>query len=532
MRLEKTLSFEEAGMGSSLFRAYYTGSDTTRKFWPHSPTSPNWRAIIDAKKGYSSTNRTALIQALTAQYGALLSDNTKKLLKKLANPNCFTVCTGHQLSFAGGPAYFFYKMISAIQLAQSLESQFPDIQVQPVYWMNSEDHDFAEINHFHFLGKTFSLSTETPDIPTGEQSASSAAVAFEQLRNTFPNLKDYEEALQVIENAYASAKTLSEATRILVQTWMEPLGILVLDQADENLKSLFFPTIIKDFKENISFKAVQKSIAALENEGFDPQVNPREINFFYHHPTAGRKRWIATDAGFQVIDTDIAVPVDQIESFLRSNLKHMSTNVVTRPLYQETILPNLAYLGGPAEVHYWLQYGELFQQMNVPHPAVLMRDSFLIIPDKTWSKWKGMGLDVNDLFLRPEALEKRYLELNEEADLDATPFHRRHEELYNDLAALAATYDPSLNAWTRAEGTRAAKSLDTVFGRLKKAAREKHQRNLKFISDTQTKLFPEGSFQERYWNVLHLSPNLPNFFVELTNHANPLNPGVKIITSE
>src|SRR5690606_27481839 len=100
-------------------------------------------------------HRDALVAALKAQYGDLIASSpaVAQNIELLKNSNTFTVTTGHQLNIFTGPLYFIFKIVTAIRLAQDLKKKFTDKDFIPVYWMATEDHDFAEINHTRVYGK-------------------------------------------------------------------------------------------------------------------------------------------------------------------------------------------------------------------------------------------------------------------------------------------------------------------------------------------------------------------------------------------
>lgn len=95
-----------------------------------------------------------MVTVLQDQYSNVsISDATLENIKLLENKDTFTITTGHQLNLFTGPLYFLYKILSTINLSETLAEQFPLQRFVPVYWMATEDHDFEEINYFNFKGK-------------------------------------------------------------------------------------------------------------------------------------------------------------------------------------------------------------------------------------------------------------------------------------------------------------------------------------------------------------------------------------------
>jgi uncharacterized protein YllA (UPF0747 family) len=73
---------------------------------------------------------------------------TERKYRSFKTSNTFTITTGHQLNLFSGPVFFVYKILQTIKTCTYLKENFPGFNFVPVYWMASEDHDFAEINHF------------------------------------------------------------------------------------------------------------------------------------------------------------------------------------------------------------------------------------------------------------------------------------------------------------------------------------------------------------------------------------------------
>src|SRR6185312_15676639 len=153
MNFKKTdISFEETGQFSKAFTDYVNGTLSLLPFYEHRPNIEGFRKAIEAQAG-NNINRELLVNVLAKSHGTSASEATHKNIELLKEKNTYTVTTGHQLCLFTGPLYFIYKIVTAINLAQQLKKEFPQHNFVPVYWMASEDHDFAEINHAYLFGK-------------------------------------------------------------------------------------------------------------------------------------------------------------------------------------------------------------------------------------------------------------------------------------------------------------------------------------------------------------------------------------------
>ncbi|MCB0381851.1 MAG: bacillithiol biosynthesis BshC, partial [Psychroserpens sp.] len=156
------ISFRDTTYFSSLICDYLDENEDLKPFYNRFPNLDNFKAQIQEKQaGFNNHTRQVLVKTLNKQYkNASVSKLTQTHIDALSHTNTFTVVTGHQLNIFTGPLYFFYKIISTINLCKALKEAYPEYHFVPVYWMASEDHDFAEINYFNFKGKKVQWNRE------------------------------------------------------------------------------------------------------------------------------------------------------------------------------------------------------------------------------------------------------------------------------------------------------------------------------------------------------------------------------------
>lgn len=524
-----TISFENAGVGSACFQDYSQQKKQLQHFYKFAPNLEGFAEAIQ-ERSKKIVDRKTLHAALVQQYyGFEMSAALKENIDALLNENTFTVTTGHQLNILGGPLYFYYKIMSAIQLSQQLKHRFPDKQFVPVYWMNTDDHDFPEINHFQFLGKTFSWQTQQATTgPTGLLSTEDFHTVFEEIEQTFSNLTMYEEVLSVYKKAYLEHKTLSEATRYFVNYFFGKYGLVCLDQNDAALKRLFKPTAMKDLQEENSFLFTEKTISEMEAAGYEKQVNPRNINFFYTE-NAQRNRIVKEGNYYKVLNMNIRWNGAEIEKEWEENPTKFSTNVVTRPLYQETVLPNLAYIGGPAEIHYWLQYKATFDYYAVFYPVLVMRDSFVLLTAKINDKLQKTGMKIEDFFAPEEQIIKQYILEKAGGEILLTEEENALRSLYAAIATIGEKIDKTLVDSVQAEMQKALNGLKNIEGKFIRAKKNKEEQNTKVIRDIKQAIFPGGSLQERKESMLTYTSNPTEWIDFVLKNSNPLQMNVKTL---
>src|SRR5690606_34772245 len=107
---------------------------------------------------------------------------------------------------------------------------------------------------------------------------------------------------------------------------------------------------------------------------------------------------------FQVVGTELNFSISEMEQLLSEHAEQFSPNVVLRPLYQQHILPTLAYVGGPGELAYWLQLKKLHDKQGIFFPVLLPRCSYTILDDGVQKLMNKLPLEVEDYFKSTEEL--------------------------------------------------------------------------------------------------------------------------------
>ena len=376
----KFISLDATGHFSKLFLDYVNQDSKLSSFYKCTPTIDSFSQAI---KDVSSQrfNRKQLVEVIEEQYLAVNPKSRIPNLKSLLEENTFTVCTGHQLCLFTGPLYFIYKIITTINLAEALKKKYPKNNFIPVYWMASEDHDFEEVNHVNLFGKKLEWKDKQGGA-LGRYSTSGIPELVAELKSMLGDSINANELISIFENAYAKHADLASATRFLVNELFGQYGLIILDADDARLKNEMKEIFEDELSNKTSFRLVSNTIEKLEGQGYKAQVNPREINLF-------------------LLKKNERARIESAVQLEASNLKPetLSPNVVTRPLYQQKILPNLAYVGGPSEIAYWLEYKEMFDHYRVNFPILIPRNFVMLIDAHVGNKLDKLGLEAEDVFL-------------------------------------------------------------------------------------------------------------------------------------
>ena len=490
---------------SNFFLDYISKAENLQPFYNRFPSIESLGPQLNEKAiSFPEHNRTVLAEVLKHQYKDLnISEAVSNNINNLSNNKTFTITTGHQLNIFTGPLYFIYKIVTVINACKKLKQAYPENNFVPVYWMASEDHDYEEIKYFTLFGKKYVWETDqTGGVGRFDTSG------LGKLSDEVPG------DVTFFREAYAKNKTLANAVRHYINALFGDLGLVVVDADDRSLKTLFKKVIHDDLFNHSPKKSVDSTNSELHKLGYHTQVNAREINHFYLENNL-RSRIEKTDTGFSVVDTELKFSETEVLKMIEETPEKFSPNVILRPLYQEIILPNLAYTGGPAELVYWLQLKGVFENFNIPFPVLLPRNFAMVIDHPSVRKFNKTGLELADLFEEKNFLFNHWIIKNTHHNLSVGKELKEIQELFNSLGERASKIDITLTPLITAQSKKAINSLEKIEHKLLKAEKRLHSDKLGQLEDLKKSLFPKDSLQERTDNFL-------NFYQQDTQFINKL----------
>ncbi|MDG1375365.1 MAG: bacillithiol biosynthesis cysteine-adding enzyme BshC [Flavobacteriaceae bacterium] len=527
------ISFRDTAYVSKLICDYVEKRPELQPLYHQFPSLENFKAQLEAKQSeFNSEKRSVLVTALTDQYKPFRpSELTVNAIQSLGDENTFTVTTGHQLNLLGGPLYFLYKIISTINLAKELTNKYPKNKFVPVFWMASEDHDFEEINHFNFQNKRFQWTQNTSGA-VGAVSTSKLSEFVEVFSNVLGNSSHALELNDLVEKAYLGHSNLADATRYLVHALFGSEGLVIIDGNDVAFKRLFIPKIVSELTNQHAFTTVSKTNKELLkiDPAFKAQVNPREVNLFYLKENF-RERIVKNEGVYSVLNSDITWNLVEIMDEVSLHPERFSPNVIMRPLYQETVLPNLCYIGGGGELAYWLQLKSFFDLEQIQFPILLHRNSVLLITPKQHDKLDKLKVSVSDLFQEKQVLIQSQIKKISKLPIDFSSQKKQLEQQFKDLHALANQTDKSFKGAVSAQEKKQIKGLEALEKRLLKAEKKAHKDYVDRLESLHLELFPNGGLQERITNFSEFYIEHGDGFIEsLKSELIPLNQKFHILT--
>lgn len=513
--MSTNIPITSTGLILEITKDYLEQKDVLKSFYKYTPSIDSFGEAIK-NKHFSEENRTVLVDALLNKYknaGIELVENDATYLNTLSlkNTNAFTVTTGHQLALFTGPLYFIYKIATVINLAKQLKDKYPKQNFVPVFWMASEDHDFEEISSIYLFGKEIKWQKETHSKPVGHIDNTGIEALIEQLISILGERDKAKKWIKLLQESFLSNNNFSIGTQKLVHELFKNQGLVIIDADDKALKTLLKPVMFNDIFEQKSFEAIQETNIAL-SQNYKLQINGREVNFFYLHPELGRRLIKPEGNHYKLNDSDIVFTVEELKSEIENYPERLSPNVVLRPVYQELILPNLAYIGGPAEVAYWLQLQHVFEAYQVPFPVIMQRNSYLLLGKSIKDKIEKMGLTIGDLFLNDSDLTDKYLQIHSATNFmeNANQIDVLLQQIFEEVKNVDVLSGKELLQFK----LESKKVLMANFKTYKKAREQKQEENIVKLLKLRERIFPNGTFQERIENVMMHDINLFEDLIE------------------
>ena len=511
------IRYQQTGKFTKIVADYLDGAGYLRPFYNLAPAPENISAQINQKQ-QQDVDRITLVAALKEQYKTVAaSDPVQRNIESLSSANTFTICTAHQPNLFTGPLYFIYKILHAIRLADTWNRQSPGFHFVPVYYMGSEDADLEELNHTWIQGKKYVWQTGQTGAVGRMTADKDLLKLMDEMEGQLSVLPHGTEVMNLFRKCYVPGKNIQTATFELVHRLFAACGLVVLIPDNNRLKQKMIPVFEEDLFRQLPSEIVTESCARL-SEHCDVQAHPREINLFFLSENI-RERIIRTKDGFAVHNTSIRFTNEAMLQELRQHPERFSPNVILRGLFQETILPNLAFVGGGGELAYWLQLKDLFDHYRVPFPMLVLRNSFLAV-QKKWAAMIGkLGISPSLLFSSEPEIMNSLLEQAGKKPMLNGQLHQL-EALYDAMKQSATEIDLSLQQHVDALKARAVYRLQQLEKKMQRAERKKHEALRSHVQQIRQHLFPGGGLQERRENFSSFYGNFGAAFInELYQHS-------------
>jgi bacillithiol biosynthesis cysteine-adding enzyme BshC len=503
------LSYGDTGYFSSIVTDYLNRQPELQSFYEHSVSAEGLQESIAARKKFA-TNRQVLVDYLQQQYNSSVHGAVTSNIKLLAENNTFTVCTAHQPAIFTGTLYFIYKILHTIRLSRWLSSTFKEYKFVPVFYMGCEDADLDELGHIHLNGEKINWDTKQTGA-VGRMKPAGLDKLINRIEGELSVEPHGKELVNLLKKHYSSHDIQTSTFNFLNDLFGE-WGLIVLIPDAASLKKMMTAIFEDDLFRQIPSSIVQQTTEKLS--AWKVQANPREINLFYLDDKI-RERITRVGDHWTVVGTNLSFTEAALKKLLQDHPEKFSPNVILRGLFQETILPNIAFIGGGGELAYWLELKGLFHHYKVPYPVLVLRNSFLIIEKKWKEKLEQLALDERSIFQKEQAIINELVKRESALQLSLEDEISNANGYYAHLKQVATRVDRTLEQHVSALQAKAVKPLQVLEKKLLRAEKRKFETQKRQVEAIRDALFPNENLQERIENFMPFYAHYGREFLKL-----------------
>ena len=477
---------------------YLKQDEKLKPFYQHPVSLEGIKASIAARR-QTNNYRQLLVDVLRKQYQDIaLNSLQQHNLDKLLEENTFTITTAHQPNLFTGHLYFIYKILHTVKLSNYLAGELPGNYFVPFFYMGSEDADLEELGHINFNGEKLEWNTQQTGA-VGRMIVDKELLKLVDRMAAELEVMDFgKELMDILRSAYTIGTTIQQATLVLVNELFAAFGVLVLIPDNADLKRPFNEIVKRELVEQFSHPLVEETAEQL-GKHYKVQASGRDINLFYLLED-NRERIEKNSDKYEVKSLRLQWTQEELLNEVDEHPERFSANVILRGVFQEMILPNIAFIGGGGELAYWLELKKVFEACGVPYPILVLRNSFLLVKNEQVEKLKKLNFSVEDFF-KPEMDLVNQLVKNEttlQLSLDKEKEQLHH--YYTQLRQVVQAIDVSLNDHVLSLQAKAAKAIDALEKKMLRAEKKKFDAQQRQVHKLREQLFPNNNLQERIDN--------------------------------
>lgn len=504
---------------SKLFEDFLYHFDRVSRFYSYPFSNlaslPEFVSQID----YPDSRRAKLVAALRDQNG------DSQALRSLARPGTVAVVTGQQVGLFSGPAYTIFKALTAVRVAEYLKQQ--GISAVPIFWLATEDHDLAEVDHawvFDQNGVPSRIAVTNSVVnggPVGDVILNE--LPWAELAAGLGDLPFASEVVRHLESAYRPGVTLGSAFRRFLQDVLQSCGLLYVDPLAPAIREMAAP-FLADVAAQVPelVDAVRRRNAELDAAGYHAQVQVEDDSSLLFLLKEGKRTAIRSGEGrFTSRDRSYSA------ADLQAMAERLSPNALLRPVMQDFLLPTASYIGGPSEVAYMAQAQVLYQRLLGRMPVIFPRNSFTLLDVRASKLLDRYDLNLLEILDHEEAVKGRIATHLVPHDL-SDRFHSlisSTDHALDDLRAQLSQFDPTLESASKKSS---AKILYQMKRLAQKTARETLRRDERASGEAGyliNLIYPHRRLQERLYSIVPFLAkhglDLPERLLDLTQLACP-----------
>lgn len=493
------LPYGETGFFSRIATAYVAGDEKLKPYVKHPVSVEGFKAAINDRNKFP-TDRKLLVSELHKQYEQMpVHEKVKENINLLSQENTYTITTAHQPAIFTGTLFFVYKILHTVKLAAHLNERIPGSRFVPVFYMGCEDADLDELGNISLDGEKINWETNQTGA-IGRMNTKGLEKIINRIEGELSVLPFGSKLIQLLKDCYLGDNDIQTATFKLLNALFGEYGLIVLIPDNPNLKRKLIPVFEDELFNQQSSEIVKGAIDGL-SENFKVQATPRDINLFYLKDNI-RERIERTGDTWSVVNTNITFSADTLKEELNAHPERFSPNVILRGLFQETVLPGVAFIGGGGEIAYWLELKGVFERYKTPYPVLVLRNSFLVLETKWKEKLDKLRIPITGIFREERDLLNDLVKRDSANQLTLSGEITSFNSYYDNLKIVARKVDDTLTTHIAALQTRAIKPLQELEKKLLRAERRKFEVQQRQLEAVKKALFPNNSLQERVDNFM------------------------------
>jgi bacillithiol synthase len=510
------IPFHKIPRQSALFLKYLECAPAALNFYQKAPTLENLEATANGVTPlhFHRSEIVSILRRQNRNFGC--HARTLDQIGELEEPDCVAVLTGQQVGLFASPLYTIYKALTAIRLAEELKKR--GIRAVPIFWMDTEDHDLAEVSCRTVLDSGSSLQTidfrkflfdvlpvgSVGPVPFSEK----ILKGTEEYLRYIPDGTWKAEIRSQLESTYRPGSTFAQSFAELLFRILPESGLILFDPHDTEAKRLAATIFQTAIANGDAFRsAFLQRNQELEDSGFHSQVSILENStvLFFTEKNGERRGLEKRGSGFTLKNTDRTYSFDELMNCALRAPEQFSPNVLLRPLVQDCLFPTVAYVGGPAELAYFAQVAVLYPFYNRPMPVIWPRESYTLIEPEIGAAMERLGIEILDCFQNRRLLEEQAIRISgfSRASACLDELQKRLDRVLTEVKPELQTVDPPLAV---ALETARRKILHNIQHLKSQVMRFEGNRNSSISSSlalVMNNCFPHQTLQERELGIQH-----------------------------
>lgn len=462
-------------------------------------------------------HREALFRILERQNRAFgCGEETLANIRSLRQADTMAVVTGQQVGLFSGPAFTLYKALTAVRLAAHLSDH--GLRCVPVFWLATEDHDLEEVSSASVLSDSGEL---VPVSASGNQPAANSSVgrvkfsddvtaALSRIEEVLPAGEARDRLMADLRETYAPGAGWGVAFGRFIARLFSRFGVVLLDPLDKEVHELTRPAMERALRKAQPLRDLLDARSReLVRAGYHAQVHVGEDSTLLFATQEGSRIALRQHGEEFLLDEDpgkgkpqLQQRMSQVEEWLAREPLDFTPSALLRPITQDSILPTVAYIAGPAELAYFGQAQAIYPEFGRPAPVVFPRAGFTLAERREQRLMEKYDLNVDDIWQGEEHLRRKIAASAGAEEQEAWPglLDRGGEEITRTLEALqieVKRLDPTLvDSVSRAQ-EKMAHQLERLRGKISRAAVERSALLSRHEQEISRFILPRGNLQER-----------------------------------